>query len=389
MKINIIVGGKFHAFNLAKQINKRGHLNKIITSYPSYKLKEYDIKKKDIQSYFLKEIFSRISSKLPFINFIFDLDYLINNHFDKVVSKNSNFDNVDIVVGWSSFSENSFLKAKQFKCKKILERGSAHIVFQNDIIKEEYNKMKITNNSISKKIISKELREYEIADYIVVPSNFAKKTFLDRGFKEEKIISIPLGVDLKKFDICKDSTQKRIRLNKFRIISTGRLSIRKGTHYLLEAFKSLNLDNSELLLVGDIDKNFNDIFNKFKHDKKIKHYKSQPEENLKDFYNISDIFVSCSLEDGFSMVQLQAMACGLPIISTYNTGASELIDDGQEGFVIPIKDVNLLKDKINILYNNKELRSEMSSKSYLKAQNNLTWDHYGDKIIKFYESILV
>ena len=389
MKINIIVGGKFHAFNLAKQINKRGHLNKIITSYPSYKLEEYGIKKKDIQSYFLKEILSRIFSKLPFINFIFDLDYLFNNHFDKVVSKNSNFDDVDIVVGWSSFSENSFLKAKQFKCKKILERGSAHIVFQNDILKNEYNKMKITNNSISKKIISKELREYEIADYIVVPSNFAKKTFLDKGFKEEKIISIPLGVDLKKFDISKDSAQKRIRLNKFRIISTGRLSIRKGTHYLLEAFKSLNLENSELLLVGDIDKNFKDIFNKFKHDKKIRHYKSQPEKNLKDFYNISDIFVSCSLEDGFSMVQLQAMACGLPIISTYNTGASELIDDGQEGFVLPIKDVNLLKDKINILYNNKELRSVMSRKSYLKAQSNLTWDHYGDRITKFYESILV
>ena len=81
MKINIIVGGKFHAFNLAKQINKRGHLNKIITSYPSYKLEEYGIKKKDIQSYFLKEILSRIFSKLPFINFIFDLDYLFNNHF--------------------------------------------------------------------------------------------------------------------------------------------------------------------------------------------------------------------------------------------------------------------------------------------------------------------
>ena len=384
MKINIIVGGKFHAFNLAEQINKRGYLNKLITTYPSYKLKEYKIRNKNIQSYYLKEFFSRIISRLPFINFFFDFDYFVNNYFDKTVSKLTNFEDIDILVGWSSFSENSFLKAKQFKCKKILERGSAHIVFQNDIIKEEYKKLNISKILISDQIISKELSEYEIADYIVVPSNFARKTFLERGFKEEKIISIPLGVDLKKFDISKDVVKKKDESSKFRIISTGRLSIRKGTHYLLEAFMSLNLKNSELLLVGDIDKDFKEIFNKFKHNKNIKYFKSQPEENLKNFYNISDIFVSCSLEDGFSMVQLQAMACGLPIITTYNTGASELIDDGQEGFVIAIKDLDLLKDRINILYNNKELRNDMSIKSYSKARSNLTWSQYGDKILKFY-----
>ena len=255
-------------------------------------------------------------------------------------------------------------------------------------MKEEYKNLKIKKDLISEKIISKELSEYEMADYIVVPSNFARKTFLDKGFKEEKIISITLGVDLKKFYISEDVVQKKNESNKFRIISTGRLSIRKGTHYLLEAFTSLNLKNSELLLVGDIDKDFREIFYKFKQNKNIKYFKSQPEENLKNFYNISDIFVSCSLEDGFSMVQLQAMACGLPVITTYNTGASELINDGQEGFVIPIRDIDLLKDRMNTLYNNKELRSDMSTKSHLKAQSNLTWDQYGDKIIKFYESIL-
>ena len=88
------------------------------------------------------------------------------------------------------------------------------------------------------------------------------------------------------------------------------------------------------------------------------------------------------------MVQLQAMACGLPIITTHNTGASELIDDGEEGFVLPIKDKNLLKDRINTLCHDKKLRNEMSNKSYLKAKNNLSWDTYGEKMIKFYESIL-
>ena len=160
------------------------------------------------------------------------------------------------------------------------------------------------------------------------------------------------------------------------------------THYLLEAFVDLNIKNSELYLIGNIDSDFQAIFNKYKNNKNIKYFKNQKEGNLKDFYNFSDIFVSSSLEDGFSMVQLQAMACGLPIITTHNTGASELINEGEEGFVIPIKDIDLLKDKINILYKDEKLRDEMSKKSYLKAKNNLSWDHYGEKIIKFYKNIL-
>ena len=388
MKIKVIVGGKFHAFNLAEQINKRGYLNKIITSYPSYLLKKYNINNRKIKSYISKEILSRILLKLPFINSYFDIDGFANDYFDKTVSKDLNLKDIDIIVGWSSFSKNSFLKANKFKCKKILERGSAHIVFQNDILEKEYEYLKINKKIISKKIILKELEEYELADYIIVPSNFARKTFLDKGFPEDKIINMPLGVDTQRFDLDKEIIQNRLKSNKFRIISTGRLSIRKGTHYLLDTFVNLNLKNSELLLVGDIDKDFQNIFKKYKNNKQIKHLKSQPEDNLKNFYNFSHVFVSCSLEDGFSMVQLQAMACGLPIITTHNTGASELIDDGEEGFVLPIKDKNLLKDRINTLYHDKKLRNEMSNKSYLKVKNNLSWDTYGEKMIKFYESIL-
>ena len=57
MKIDLIVGGKFHAFNLAEQINKRGYLNKITTSYPSYKLKKFNINNDQVKSYILKEVF--------------------------------------------------------------------------------------------------------------------------------------------------------------------------------------------------------------------------------------------------------------------------------------------------------------------------------------------
>ena len=62
----------------------------------------------------------------------------------------------------------------------------------------------------------------------------------------------------------------------------------------------------------------------------------------------------------FGVVQAQAMACGLPVICTENTGGSEIIDDGVNGFIIPIKDVNILKDKILIFYNNEDKLKKMS-----------------------------
>ena len=88
------------------------------------------------------------------------------------------------------------------------------------------------------------------------------------------------------------------------------------------------------------------------------------------------------------MVQIQAMACGLPVICTYNTGGSEIVDDGINGFVIPIRNMKLLKKKILLLYNNKDLLKKMKKKAYNKAKKFMSWDVYGKKMVTFYEKII-
>ena len=99
------------------------------------------------------------------------------------------------------------------------------------------------------------MQEYEISDYICVPSDFVKKSFIEKGFNEKKIVKISYGVDLNSF------YRKKNKLNdkKFRVIYVGASSVRKGVYYLLKAFTELNLNNSELLIVGKIDKD--NIFN--------------------------------------------------------------------------------------------------------------------------------
>jgi glycosyltransferase involved in cell wall biosynthesis len=385
MKISIIVGGKFHAFNLAEQINKKKYLQQIITSYPKSYLKKYGVNKNKIYSIVLKEILLKILNKINFLNHIFDYNYLLCEYFDNKASDNINYDKVDILVGWSGFSRKCFIKAKKFNCIKILERGSSHIKFQHKILTDEYKSLGIKPNVPSSKMIKKEIEEYDLADFICVPSQYVKETFIKYGIKKDKIIKIPYGVDLKEF--CVVETKKR-KDNKFRIISTGSISVRKGSHYLLEAFKELSLPNSELIFVGSFDHDFKKIVKKYSNIKNIKFIKKQKQELLRNFYNDSDIFVICSIEEGLAMVQAQAMACGLPVICTTNTGGSEIIDDNINGYIIPIKDIQSLKDRIKNLYNDRRKLKQMSKSAYEKANNELSWEKYGDRMLNTYRGLL-
>ncbi|GAK41112.1 hypothetical protein TCA2_3603 [Paenibacillus sp. TCA20] len=88
------------------------------------------------------------------------------------------------------------------------------------------------------------------------------------------------------------------------------------------------------------------------------------------------------------MVQVQALACGLPLICTTNTGGEDLIDDGKQGFVGPIRDVEFLKNKIVTLYEDSELTSYMADEAMRKVSQEFTWKNYGDKVIKYYMDII-
>jgi len=385
MKVSIIVGGKFHAFNLAEQINKKKSLKRIVTSYPKYKVKKYGISKEKIHSILSKEILIKFLNKFSFIDSIFDYSYSLCEYFDFIASNNINYEDTDILVGWSGFSKKCFIEAKKFDCIKILERGSSHIQYQKKILIEEYSNLGITPNVPSEKMISKELEEYDLADFISVPSEYVKESFVKYGIKEDKIIKVPYGVDLQEFSLTKSEKKKD---GKFRIISTGSISVRKGSHYLLEAFDNLRLPNSELIFIGDISDDFKQIKKKYSNMKNIKFIKKQNQEKLKFFYNDSDLFILCSIEEGLAMVQAQAMACGLPVICTTNTGGSEIIDDGINGYVIPIRNSEILMDKIKILYKDREKLQEMSKNAHIKANNQLSWENYGEKMLDIYQKLL-
>lgn len=372
MRVNVGVVGRFHAFDLAKQLNNYGILNKLITTYPSFKVKEWGLKDKQIVTEVILELLNRYRKKIPLIN-----DKVINNFVNKCHAKNcANFlKECDVHIGWSGSSLETILEAKKMGKIVVLERGSSHYSHQMKILKEEYKYFNLDVSFENYFNWQRELLEYELADYISIPSSFVKKSFIDQGFDESKLILNPYGVNLQSFKkIDKED-------DVFRIIFTGAGSLRKGYHYLLQAFSELDLPNCELWHIGSLSSEMKSFIKKFKNDNWIlKGVK--PQKELYKYYSQGSIFVLPSLEEGLAMVQCQAMACGLPLVCSKNTGGEDLIStDGEEGFIIPIRSVDSIKEKILFLYENQNLCKEMGQKAKKQIESGFSWSDYGKRYV--------
>ncbi len=379
MKITVAVNGRFWHFDLAAQLSKRDFLGRLITSYPAFKAYEWGIPYKQIRSLLPTELLNR--SIKYFSETLSDgLTVFQKEWFDKWAMINIPTD-TDIFVGLSSNCLHCIRKAKSNGSKTIVERGSSHMLFQMQILREEYEKYSLTPRLAPEKVIEKELCEYEEADYISIPSLFVKRSFLEKGIPEEKLIHNPYGVDLTHFK----PVQKEDKV--FRVVHCGSSSLRKGVHYLLQAFYELKLPNSELWLVGGMADEIKPFLKKYDNGK-VFHKGHQPQNELYRYYSQCSVFCLASIEEGLAMVQPQAMACGLPMICTTNTGGEDIVRDGIDGFIIPIRNVEALKEKILFMYENPERCREMGKSARERVQSGFTWDDYGERMVQAYKRVL-
>ena len=100
---------------------------------------------------------------------------------------------------------------------------------------------------------------------------------------------------------------------------------------------------------------------------------------MNDIINRSHVFVLASIEDGFAIVVLQAMACGCPVIVSENTGAADVVNESKCGFVVPIRSSKAIADKLNLLSEDRELLNKFSNNA-LNATKKNTWDYYVNKL---------
>ncbi len=217
------------------------------------------------------------------------------------------------------------------------------------------------------------LEEYDLADLIVVLSETAAETFRVQGFPDEKLFYLPRGVDVDRF-----RPGKRPEI--FRAIFSGALIERKGIHHLLEAWQRLNLPNAELWLVGSVHDEAKPHLKKFWRDNiRVLGFAQNPEQYLSQ----STVHVFPSQCEGSAKVTYEAAACGLPQITTRESG--DVVVDGVEGIIIPPGNVTALADAIRHFYDHPEIVERMGIAARKRVVENFTWDHFRERLLGAYE----
>ncbi len=121
----------------------------------------------------------------------------------------------------------------------------------------------------------------------------------------------------------------------------------------------------------------------------FQHYECLTHPQLASLLAQSTAFVLPSVEEGFARVLTEAMAAGLPIIASYESGASTLVRDGIEGFIVPPRDPQRLAEAMVRVAVDRDLNRKMGNAAYLKGAVKNTWQDYGDRLLAEYGRRLI
>ncbi len=397
MRITIVVGGRWHAFDLARELEEKNHLHRIITNYPRWVVRRWGIPNRKIVSLPLTFWLIKAIYKLGGEDLMMRCQWIVHSRFAKRAAKH--LEGSELIHGWSSFSEPSLQWAQKNNIPTILERSSAHILEQSSILREEYASLGLQWTSTHPSIEKMEQREYNLCTKITVPSRFVECSFLDRGYQRNKLYRNALGVNTNQFEPPTKSPEPPINTG-LKAIFAGTLSVQKGVHHLLKAFAEAGLEGSQLILLGNASKDLDHLLNHQPDNVILMGHR--PQNELCNHYQRAHCFVIASVQEGMAMVQMQALACGLPLICTKHSGGEDLlrmqdsnprkinmgITEYNAGYVVPIRSSDVIAWCLRELALKPGLWEVKRQSALEIGKNELSWAKYGARTIQNYEELL-
>jgi glycosyltransferase involved in cell wall biosynthesis len=228
----------------------------------------------------------------------------------------------------------------------IVEAVNSHVLVQEQLMREEYHRLGLPWRPFHRRETSRRIAEVEEADYVLLPSTFVARSFLAQGIPARRLLRVPYPMQ----KIAGASTavpKPPPKDDVFRVLYVGTISVRKGLRYLIEAFRQLKHPKKELWIVGPTT-NASGLEN-LSLSEGVKFFGPLKGDDLQAVYLQATVFCLPSIEDGFGLVLNEALAYGLPVIATENTGIEDLLPDGKGGMVVPIRDANAIGDCLNRL----------------------------------------
>ena len=296
----------------------------------------------------------------------------IKNNADFDIEATKAIEKCDLFIGGLMGFHSQIKKAKKLGAKTLLIRFSTHHLHQQRVLQDIYaqNGMNVFPNGLYKT-----LKEYQLADYFLVLSEFCKYTYVLNGIRPEQVFVVSPGMDVDKFSFAKPHT------NPFRVLFVGTNPTRKGLQYLLNAWEELVAEGlkGELVVHSSIGRV------PAKNTTLITQWLSEAE--LADLYHQCSLTILPSLEEGFAASNLESMACGRPIIATNVTGAEEAITDYKEGILIPPCDVKAIKKAILYFYDNPNELVKMGANARHTVEE-YTWGRFRSRVAEIVEGLI-
>jgi glycosyltransferase involved in cell wall biosynthesis len=382
LRVVLSTNGRAHTFALARQLHKRGWLERIVTGYPRHKLQNEGIPADRIASYPWPIVAEMVLIKARFGGPRLSAQgaFWLRRCFESYIA--AHLPPCDLYMGLSSTSLAAGRRARRRGAVYVCDRGCAHLRYQADLLTEEHARHGLAFKEILPQQLKREEQEYAEADVITVPSTFALRSFLEMGVPEHKLRRIPYGVELARFHPVAEPDPDR-----FTVLFVGSASLQKGTPYLLEAFARLRHPAKQLIFVGHIQPEVRPMIQMAMMEQSISCRPPVPQSQLKEIMSRSHVLVLPSIQDGMGMVMAEAMACGCPVIATLHTGALDLFEDGIEGFIVPIRSSEAIGERLQQIAEDPNLRSEMATAALQKVKGLGGWDHYGSEIADLFRTL--
>jgi starch synthase len=214
--------------------------------------------------------------------------------------------------------------------------------------------------------------ELRLATLISVASVFTRSSLEALGVRVPIVVT-PYGFPVEQFEV-----KSKTPGGKFTVLSVGTHDLRKGTPYLLEAWKKAGLTDACLRLVGPmrLSKSFLRPYAGL-----YEHVPHMARSMLGEEYRAADLLAFPTLGDGFGLVIQEAMCCGTPVVTTRCGGGPECITDGVDGWIIPERDVDALVEKFRWASASRDALYRIGRAARARAES-WTWQAAGRALVQ-------
>jgi glycosyltransferase involved in cell wall biosynthesis len=300
--------------------------------------------------------------------------YLRNEQFQKSIPEAA-LVSTSAVIGFDTASWVLSKRCAQREIPFILDRSTPHPdakLCAYELVRHQYPEWETADETRLSEVRAAEQEEHDRASMIVVGSTFAARTLTDNGVPADKIRVNPYGVDCDRFYVAKHEQTRP-----FRFLFVGPVSARKGLALLVDAWRKISGAGAELWRIGS---GSDEARRQIPFLKGLRDFGRAPD--VAEMMRQCDVFVLPTYFEGFALVILEAMASGLPVITTTASGAVGVISDGKDGWLLERGDLNGLIEKMNYCLENRRLIRDMGHRSRITAER-FSWFAYGDRWMQF------